>query len=61
MNEELKELTQLCNEEIIKIKEKYKVLKEKVRNKYKSLFQSFYEFDLKLILSMKKKQMLVNT
>ena len=36
MNEELKELTQLCNEEIIKIKEKYKVLKEKVRNKYKN-------------------------
>ena len=37
MNEELKELTKLCNEEIIKIKEKYKVLKEKVRNKYKNL------------------------
>jgi 5-methylcytosine-specific restriction endonuclease McrA len=36
MNEELKELTQLCNKEIIKIKEKYKVLKEKVRNKYKN-------------------------
>ena len=36
MNEELKELTKLCNEEIIKIKEKYKVLKEKVRNKYKN-------------------------
>ena len=37
MNEELKELTKLYNEEIIKIKDKYKVLKEKVRNKYKNL------------------------
>ena len=35
MNEELKHLTYLCNQEISKIREKYKKLKIEIKNKYK--------------------------